>query len=171
MKIKIFIYLLLFGGTYALAKFFVINYSYADFKSYTDVLLNVSGAVFTLMGIWIAFLYPNALSRIVDPKTVETADFSESFLESKRLGSIVGSVMKSAAVVLGVLVMTFLKLPVSAIPALMQYKLEFKYVGLSAALTLLVLQSEAIFGVIYANVMFLNDLHTKRADKMLEDQY
>lgn len=123
------------------------------------------------MGIWIAFLYPNALSRIVDPKTVETADFSESFLESKRLGSIVGSVMKSAAVVLGVLVMTFLKLPVSAIPALMQYKLEFKYVGLSAALTLLVLQSEAIFGVIYANVMFLNDLHTKRADKMLEDQY
>jgi len=70
-----------------------------------------------------------------------------------------------------VLVMTFLKLPISALPSLMEHKLELKHVGLGAALTLLVLQSEAIFGVIYANVMFLNDLHTKRAEKMLEDQY
>lgn len=171
MKTRLVIYLFIFFATTALGRYFAINYSYADFKSYTDVLLNVSGAVFTLMGIWIAFLYPNALSRIVDPKTIETADFSESFLESKRLTAIVGSVMKSAAVVLGVLVMTFLKLPISALPSLMEHKLELKHVGLGAALTLLVLQSEAIFGVIYANVMFLNDLHTKRAEKMLEDQY
>lgn len=62
-----------------------INYVYNDFANYCTLLVSVSGMVFTIMGIWLAFLYPNALQRIVNPKTIETVDFTEQLEDTRRL--------------------------------------------------------------------------------------
>ena len=58
---------------------------YNDFANYCTLLVSVSGMVFTIMGIWLAFLYPNALQRIVNPKTIETVDFTEQLEDTRRL--------------------------------------------------------------------------------------
>jgi hypothetical protein len=168
---KIIIYFLVLCGTVAVSWRFKIEYSFADFKAFIEVLLNVSGAVFTLMGIWIAFLYPNALSRIVDPNRIEIADFSENLQDSKRLTAIVGSVLISAIVVLSVLSMMLLKLFFINSGFLLEHKSEVKHIVLGASTTLFLLQAEAVVGVIMANIMFINDLHRKRAIKQMESEY
>lgn len=106
---KILIYLLILACAIYLINNFSLTYSFNDLKDYMNVLLGISGMVFTIMGIWIAFLYPNALSRIVDPNKIKTADFTESLLETKRLENIVGSVLKSALVMSCVMFLFLLK--------------------------------------------------------------
>ena len=74
---KIILYIFISIFSYFFVSKLSISYSFEDYKEYSSVLINVSSMVFTIMGIWIAFLYPNALSRIIDPK-ITTVDFSES---------------------------------------------------------------------------------------------
>lgn len=151
--------------------FFDFEFLYADLKAFTDVLLNVSGVVFTLMGIWIAFLYPNALSRIVDPQQIAVADFSESLSESHRLTAIVGSVLKSALVVTAIMAMTLLKIVLPHFDFVVLHLAVFKQIALAVSVSLFLLQSEAVMEVMFANIMFLNDLHTKRAEKQANNDY
>jgi hypothetical protein len=168
---RILIYSLTFFGVAASTIYWDVRFSYSDLKGFLDVLLNVSGAVFTLMGIWIAFLYPNALARIVDPKKIAVADFTESREEYARLTEIVGSVLKSAVVVLAIMGMNLAKVILPVFPWIAENIHVVKNVGLASSALLFVIQSDAVLGVIFANIMFLNDLHTKRAIKQVEEEY
>lgn len=156
------------GCVFASVYFFQIRYSYADLKGYADALLNASSMIFTLMGIWIAFLYPNALSRLTNPAKIATADFSETLDETRRLEAIVLAVLKSGLVVIGVLAIALLKLLLSNLPFFVANIETIKAICLTAVSALSLLQVEAIFGVIYANFMFLHDLHNKREDRQLD---
>lgn len=76
-----------------------LNLSYDTVKDYLSNLLVVSTMVFTLMAIWIAYLYPEALDKIKDEEDkVENVDFSEAQAKLRRLEFIVASVFKSAIV-------------------------------------------------------------------------
>ena len=147
------------------AYYFNLQYAFVDLKAYVDILINVSGMVFTIMGIWIAFLYPNALSRLIDPKKVIVADFSESLTETKRLESIVGSVLKSGLVVVAILGLALTKLLVYGSPLYLTHYVAMKAVALSLVITVSYVQAEALFGVIFANIMFINDLHRRREER------
>ena len=70
--------------------------TYADMEPLLSLLQNTSAMVFTIMGIWIAYLYPNAIVRILQPSKVE-AVFSEE--DEGRVIQIVGVVALSAAVI------------------------------------------------------------------------
>lgn len=160
-----------FFASTGLSIYFGVTYAYENLKTCSDTLLNVSSAVFTLMGIWIAFIYPNALSRIVDPKRIAVADFSENADESKRLSSIVGSVLKSATVVIAILTMTLLRVILPNIPSVTENILLIKQLALGIMTSLFFLQIQAVWEVISANILFLNDLHIKKAVKDVEKEY
>jgi hypothetical protein len=146
-----------------------LAFNYSTLKDYVDVLLSVSGMVFTIMGIWIAFLYPNALNRIKDPQKIETADFSEALVETKRLENIVGSVLMSAFVMLGVMIILLMKLMFNELDIVRSNICILKSIVLSTVAWLTLLQMKAVGNVVYSNIMFLNDLHSKRASRE-EDQ-
>ncbi len=165
MLTKIAVYIALAIGLSCLAYFFCVDYSYDDFKEYSNVLLNASGMVFTLMGIWIAFLYPNALSRIVNPETIRTVDFSESLEETKRLEAIVGSVLKSAIIVLSIMLIYLLKVLLYKQSIYSDNIPLFKSVAVSLVTVLSLLQIEAIWHVMFSNIMFINDLHHRREER------
>jgi hypothetical protein len=169
--VRAFIYTLIFLIVFSGAWYWDVRFLYADLKSFLDVLLNVSGAVFTLMGIWIAFLYPNALARIVDPKKIAAADFSETREEYARLTEIVGAVLKSAIVVMAIMGLNLAKIILPVIPWVADHLLIVKNAGLAFSTLLFAVQGDAVIGVIFANIMFLNDLHTKRITKQAEDEY
>ncbi|MHA7923700.1 MAG: hypothetical protein ACX936_00775 [Marinobacter sp.] len=117
------------------------------------------------MGIWIAFLYPNALQRLVNPDKVENADFSETLGETKRLEGLVGSVLKSAFVLSMILSFFMAKLVFSGLDFYDEVVFDLKKISLSFFLVLSVLQLESVFYVVYSNVMFVNELHQKREDR------
>lgn len=162
---KIAVYIALAIALSCAAYFAPIDYSYDDFKEYTNVLLNASGMVFTLMGIWIAFLYPNALSRIVAPETIRTVDFSESLEETKRLEAIVSSVLKSAIIVLSIMLIYLAKILLYKQNVYYENVALFKSIAVSLVTILSLLQIEAIWHVMFSNIMFINDLHHRREDR------
>lgn len=156
--------LLFFGSIFLYCKL-NLNINYGSYKDFLLVLLNVSSMVFTLMGIWIAFLYPNALKRIVNPEVVENVDFSESLSEVRRLESIVGSVLKSAMVVISIVVIFLIKLLIPSFSGYANNILFFEAIAVASVLVLTCFQLESVFHVVKSNVMFINDLHRKREDK------
>lgn len=95
--------------------------SYPDLKSYAAVLVGTSGALFTIMGIWIAFLYPNISASLKDSSVIP-ADFSVNGEETLRLKTVVVVIVISALVLIASLslfvVSSFLDVKVEMIGAL-----------------------------------------------------
>ena len=170
MVIRGAIYVAITVAAFLLAYYTPIAYLYSDYKDYLTLLSGVSGMVFTIMGIWIAFLYPNALSRLVNPAKIATADFSDSLDDTRRLESIVAAVLKSALVMTAALIITILKLFISKTPLYADNILLIKSFALAAVATLTIMQIESVFNVAISNVQFINDLHKKRQDRKSEEE-
>lgn len=162
---KISLYITVVISSLLLYRYFGGNYNYSDLKDYHQILLNISGLVFTIMGIWIAFLYPNSLMKIVNPGKIETVDFSDALEDTKRLESIVGSVLKSAVIATSIMFFLLLKILFFDTNFYKSNITELKQVALSITILLTYLQVEAIFQVITSNISFINHLHHKREDK------
>lgn len=163
-------YLLCSAGIYWLTYHYKLDYKYEDYKDFLTLISGVSGMVFTIMGIWIAFLYPNALSRLIDPKKIVPADFSESLADTKRLENIVAAVLKSSLVMVSALLITMAKIFLYLTPLYVAHRLEIKSSALAVLVFITVLQIEAVFSVIISNVMFINELHWKRQDRKADEE-
>ena len=168
MILKVVIYLVIAGISAWGSSFASLKYSFADFKASGDILFNVSGMVFTIMGIWIAFLYPNALSRLANPTKIEVADFSETLGETRRLEAIVGSILKSGFVAVSLVLINFSAMVFRNTDFLLTNALHLKALALGILITLLYIQLEAVISVAYANISFLNDLHSRRTSKQTD---
>lgn len=137
-------------------------FSYADFKDYCNTLLSVSGMVFTIMGIWIAFVYPNAIKRLQDPEKIKIADFTATMQDTRRLESIVGSIMQSGSVAMCIMLIYLIKLVASGLPIYLEYRDVIKSSGAGLVIFLTFVQCSAVVSVIYANYLFIDDLHNRR---------
>lgn len=172
-KLRLIFYVLMFYVLVPLSIFWLSHKSlvtivYSDLKDYLSVLQFVSGMVFTIMGLWIAFIYPNALLKLKDPNKVETGDFSDSLSDTKRLEALVATVIKSALVVAGIMIFHGIKLLVANTALYTSNTLLIKSFGLSYVILLSILTIETIIHVIYSNVLFVSELHSKR-EKLEED--
>jgi len=144
---------------------FELDVTYGDYKDYCTVLLAVSGMVFTIMGIWIAFVYPNAIKRLQDPDKIKVADFTKTLQDTRRLESIVGSVLESATVATGITFVFFAKLIFSGMSVYKGNHLVFESAGVAFVVFLTLVQSSAIIGVIWSNYLFIDDLHVRRENQ------
>lgn len=162
MIYRLIVYAAISAGCYFSAIRWLGGFAYEDFKDYVTLLSAVSGMVFTIMGIWIAFLYPNAMSRILDPKKLVSKDFSESRLDAKRLEGIVGAVLTSAIVMLLAMLLALAKLILSSTPLYADFRVQFKATALAILVLMTLIQLEAVFNVVISNVLFINDLHFRR---------
>ncbi|WMW61568.1 hypothetical protein RE680_00375 [Serratia marcescens] len=165
----LWLYIALFFIFSCVIYYFEIDYSFGDYNAYATVLIGVSGMVFTIMGIWIAFIYPNALQRIVNPKTLEVADFSQGLEDTQRLEAIVGSVLKSAVVIVSLMMIFLLKLVLFKTDIYLSNKELVKLLSLSMIIVLSYAQIEAVYQVIKANILFIEDLHNKREQREIDD--
>lgn len=122
------------------------------------LLVGVSGAIFTIMSIWIAFLYPNVL-RTLKGDNLVNADFSSSGGDTTRLKIIVGVIVQSALSMafslIGMLFVSFYEgfgfRAQETTLTIMQFLLVF-FSGL---------QISAIVSVIYINSSFIKNLEGK----------
>lgn len=165
MLIRVFLYLLVLCGVYGAVWYFKVDYRYEDLKDYIALLSNVSSMVFTIMGIWIAFLYPNALNRIIDPKKIEIADFSETLEETRRLERIVAAVLQSAIVLTTALLVMAAKTALLKTGFYASHAFCLKTLAISVVAAITAMQIDAVLSVVFANVMFINDIHRKRREK------
>lgn len=157
-------YSVIFVLFYFIFRYFNVVVDYDSSKDFFNNMLVVSTMVFTLMAIWIAYLYPDALDKIRDQEQLEIADFSEAKSKLKRLEFIVASVLKSAFVSIVIIALYLAKALFESTPNLRIIQ-EVGYLLAPTLITLFWLQSEAIFNVMKANVTFINELHTRKEHK------
>lgn len=170
MMIRTLLYFLISIGFYFISKNWIHSFKHEDYKDYVSLVSTVSGMVFTIMGIWIAFLYPNAMNRIINPKKLIIADFTESRSDAKRLESIVGAVMASAFALVGTLAISFAKLLLFHTSFYIDNRIEIKALALSGVIFITLVQLESVLHVILSNVMFINDLHFKRQARQADEE-
>lgn len=168
--LRLVAHLIIIVAVFLVAYRLPIQYRYEDMKDYLGLLSGVSGMVFTLMGIWIAFLYPNALSRLVNPKQIEIADFSEALQDTRRLERIVAAILKSAVVMIVGLFFLLTKIIIYKSTIYIQNSLLIKAAALTVVVELSLMQLGAVLSVIFANVMFINDLHYKRRVRLADSE-
>ena len=48
------------------------SYNYNDIKDILSTLQNISVMIFTIAGIWLAYIYPKAISGIVKPSSLRS---------------------------------------------------------------------------------------------------
>ncbi|WP_249605332.1 hypothetical protein [Chromobacterium sp. IRSSSOUMB001] len=165
---KFFLYFCAFIVLSIVFLYFGVGCDYEGAKDYAGFLMSVAGAVFTVMGIWVALLYPSALSKIVDEKKVLLADFSEAKNDTRRLEFLIGSILGSAFVVLIVLFLFLIRLVFIKIGFFVPYHTWFSSIALSCLVVISLVQAEAVFHVMMANILFINDLHKKRVDREVD---
>ncbi|WP_439824076.1 hypothetical protein [Aeromonas caviae] len=69
--------------------------SSSDLTSLLSTLQNISAAVFTIAGIWIAYIYPEAISSFTNPDKIALIKGTES---TEQVKSLVFTVITSASV-------------------------------------------------------------------------
>lgn len=146
---------------------FRLDIAFKDVEPIISILQNTSAMIFTIMGIWIAYVYPNAVLRIVQPSKV-IAIFSDEDLKRVRL--LVGIVIFSALILilllLGVAVKTFITKTI----VFTQNKSLFTGIGLWCLLALMYAQLFCIYAVIASSVNFIIDLKNLNAKKRLSEK-
>lgn len=143
---------------------FGINFSTTGIQKTSDITLSISGMIFTIMGVWIAFIYPNAILRLKSNK-LEPADFTENQEEKERLGRIVGAIVQSSLVAIAILVANL----ASAVIENPHQQTETPAIA-AIIISAAILQVEGIIQVIRSNIDFLSDLHSKSSRKKTEQQ-
>lgn len=85
--------------------FLELEMSLSALRDIVSLLVGISGAVFTIMSIWLAFLYPNVLNTLRG-KNIASADFSAVGGDTDRLKIIVVVIVKSAVAMIYALIVS-----------------------------------------------------------------
>lgn len=133
------------------------NVNYNDIKDILSVLQNISAAIFTIVGLWIGFLYPNAIASIVN----DDIDYIKNTKDAPRIEKLIYVVITSAVVMLSILFVYLFKSVGSGLSSSIVHADFIKMVGITFVYFMCWLQIKCVFSVILSNISFANNLHTR----------
>lgn len=163
-------YLISFLVAFGLVRWAKFSLNAEAVKDFCAFLATISGMVFTIMGIWIAFLYPNALLKFSRPEKIENIDFSYGGVEAKRLSYIVSSILVSCIIMMilgGYFFVRVFSPPTLGLNS--EYVLNLRSLFSGGLSVLFLMQVRSVFSVILANIMFLNDIHERRKNIIIDN--
>ncbi|MUK79014.1 hypothetical protein GNP84_19230 [Aliivibrio fischeri] len=134
----------------------------SDLSPILNTLQNISAAVFTLAGIWIAYSYPEAISAYTNPDKVILASGDET----KRIENLVLIILTSAFVIIGILAFNMSVVLIQPLDYVQEHKFIFKLLAVTSVVYLAVIQVIAILTVMFTNIQFVNELHKKNTEKL-----
>ncbi|WP_421419936.1 hypothetical protein ACN9JF_18385 (plasmid) [Pseudoalteromonas lipolytica] len=140
--------------------------TYKDFNPAISVLQNISAAVFTLSGIWIAYLYPQAISSITSSSKVDLLKGSD---DAKRVENLVYVVSTSALVLFFILLISIFE-PIFYKVIPFNYKGTINFLIMSCLFYLTIIQSVSILKIIASNLDFIYRLSYKVTEKKVDDE-
>lgn len=107
----------------------------------TGGLQNISAAVFTLSGIWIAYSYPQAIAAYTSPDSVQIIPGDDA----RRIEGLVLIILSSAFVISSILIFDWAYLVVSGLEVYSEIREGLKVIGVSFIMYLSLVQLKAIF--------------------------
>ncbi len=150
----------LIGGYYFSSS---IKYSYIT--DLLGVLQNTSAMIFAIAGIWLAYLYPNAIAGLMKSEKV---DFIASRNEAKRIEGMIFIIILSALVLVLVIIFYSMNAIIRNTSFFANYKGFIKGLGVSYVAGILYIQLHCVIALIRRNISFINRLYSVINDKELE---
>lgn len=148
----------------ALVYFLKDSLKFTDVKDVVGTLQNISAAIFTIIGLWVGFLYPNAIQGIVS----DNVDYIKNTKDVPRIERLIYVIIVSALVMLGTLVFYILKALIGNLNIYSEYRVVIKFTALVFVFCLCWLQSRCIFSVIISNFRFANNLYSRINESKLK---
>ena len=133
-----------------------------DLKNVLSTLQNISAAVFTLAGIWIAYIYPEAITAFTNPEKVSLIKGTD---KTKRIENLVLIILTSAFVIVSILLFNLSNMLFKNIPFILENKDLFKGISISFVLYLSLNQTKAVMSIMVSNIDFVNELHKNKTDQ------
>ncbi|CZV81790.1 hypothetical protein [Enterobacter cloacae] len=140
------------------------SFSYNDAKDILGALINISASIFTIVGLWVGFLYPNAMNSIVK----DDVSYIKNEHDSPRIEKLVYTIITSACVMAGILIFFLVKAVFYALPVYQANKDLFKYIGIFFIYFISWMQLKCVMSLILSNLHFVNHLHGRLAKAKLE---
>ena len=129
-------------------------------KDVLSMLQTISAAVFTIIGLWLGFIYPNAITSIVN----DDISYISSTKDAERVESLVYIIIISAVVMLSTLLIYLFKALAGNSELYLEFNNIVKPLCISAVIYLCWLQFRCVLNVILNNFKFISNLHSKLTD-------
>lgn len=152
-KINMVIFLIIMTLVYLTYKKVVIN----DVKDIISTLQSISAAIFTIVGLWVGFLYPNAIAGVVN----DNVDYIKNTKDAPRVEKLIYVIIISALVMMSTLLFYMTKLLLVNTSFYTSNKDTIKFIALTLILFMSWLQIKCILSLILSNINFANNLHAR----------
>lgn len=140
-----------------LSYFFATDIRVGNLEKLMSVLQNTSAMIFAISGIWIAYLYPNAISGLVSEEFDQTLK-EKSKKSLSRLRLIVGVIVLSGFVMAGIILLVIFASLLESTTLYSDYRDLFKGFGLFAILFFCEIQLFSIYVVLASSISFIIEL-------------
>ncbi|WP_312800074.1 hypothetical protein [Pseudomonas sp.] len=131
----------------------------ASISSILNLLVAIAGAIFTIMSIWVAFLYPNVL-KTLKGENVVNIDFSSRGEDTTRLKEIISVIIQSATTMIMAVIFLII---LSCSPSFkLDLQLWLNGIAQFGMLYFSGIQISALISTIKINVRFIDVLDKQR---------
>ncbi|MGU5681267.1 hypothetical protein [Aeromonas allosaccharophila] len=138
----------------------------SDMSSILSTLQNISAAVFTIAGIWIAYIYPEAISSFTNPDKIALLKGTES---TEQVKSLVFTVITSASVLTCTLLFSLVAFLYKNSDIVVANKSFFVFISTTLVVYLSLNQTKAILGVILNTLRFVSKLFYLKTEREVND--
>lgn len=138
----------------------------SDMQSILSTLQNISAAVFTIAGIWIAYIYPEAISSFTNPDKIALLKGTES---TEQVKSLVFTVITSASVLTCTLLFSLISFLYKNSNIVMANKGFFVFISTTFVVYLSLNQTKAILNVILNTLRFVSKLFYLKTEREVND--
>lgn len=138
--------------------------SFNDIKDVVGTLQNISTAIFTIVGLWVGFLYPNAIKSIVN----DNVDYIKNSKDVPRIEKLIYVIIISALVMLGTLVFYMLKSLFYKAVIYQELRQFIRVISFTLVYFSCWLQARCIFSVIKSNLRFVSNLHARISESRIK---
>lgn len=167
------------------------RYRYSDIKDVLSTLQNISAMIFTIAGIWLAYIYPKAISGIIKPSSfnkdvqddayyanpgeIVKPEISWTKEEKKeiekdvdRITMIVETILTSAFVIFAIVLINVFKPAFSGTEFVKSNLVYISRISCFVIFSLVYLQIISLITIVYSNIAFLNDMHDRKNNEELD---
>ncbi len=138
----------------------------SDLNNLIGTLQNVSAAVFTLAGIWVAYSYPEAISRFTNP---EKFSLIKGIEQTNRIRSLVLTIFTSAFVLVGIVLFNLISPYAQHFSKDLSCYLIIRTSGIATINYLALIQLQAIIRIMSNNMEFIYSLMKVKAENEAHD--
>lgn len=138
----------------------------SDMQYILSTLQNISAAVFTIAGIWIAYIYPEAISSFTNQDKIALLKGTES---TEQVKSLVFTVITSASVLTCTLLFSLVSFLYKNSDIAMANKGFFVFISTTFVVYLSLNQTKAILNVILNTLRFVSKLFYLKTEREVND--